>query len=113
MSRTKVPGIETMTLGNIVADVKINTLTNWEVSFGKALQRVEIVKRRKAGTLLSAIPNHVEWDNFLESARSEWWTWRRDLRRYPSCLVVLYGGLAFYEYEDNTLWHQFALAIGS
>jgi len=90
-----------------------NTLANWETSFGMALQCIDIVERQKAGTLLSTIPNHVNWDDFLATVKAEWQTWRGNLGRYPNCLVVLYGGLAFYEYDENTLWPQFARAIGS
>jgi len=31
----------------------------------------------------------------------------------PACLVVLFGGLAFYEYDENTFWPYFAKAVGS
>jgi len=32
-------------------------------------------------------------------------------RRESHCLAVLYGGLAFYEYQDRALWPQFATAL--
>jgi hypothetical protein len=90
-----------------------NTLADWEVIFREELQRVDAVERQKAGALLSVIPNHIEWDNFLVTVKSEWQTWCSDLGRYPNCLVVLYAGLAFYEYDENRLWPQFGRAVGS
>ena len=91
----------------------MDRLPNYEINFEKEILRIDMPLRQKAGALLLVVPNHVEWDDFLATVKSEWWTWKRDLARYPDCLVVLYVGLAFYEYEDNTLWPQFASAVGS
>jgi len=88
-------------------------LTNWEAELGKVLQRVEKTQRQKAGALSSVIPHRAKWDEFLESVKAEWQTWRSNLGRYPNCLVVLYGGLAFFEYGEKTFWPYFAKAVGS
>ena len=86
-------------------------LRDWEDHFERAIRDIEAVKRNKAGALLPKIPGHGEWENFLASARSEWNDWENNLNQYPACLVLLYGGLAFYEYDDNTFWPHFANAI--
>src|ERR1700675_4419767 len=88
-------------------------LRDWETGFEKELQRVEITERQKAGALLFAVPNHASWEEFLTTVKEEWRVWRHDLTGHPSCLLVLYGGLAFYEYDENTFWPQFAKAVGS
>lgn len=89
------------------------TLANWEDNFQKALQTIDKIERQKAGALLSVIPAREAWDEFLGSTKAEWQAWRRDLYQLPHCLIILYGGLAFYEYDENKFWPQFAKAIGS
>lgn len=89
-----------------------NRLENWEGSLEKELECIEVAERQKAGALLRVIPSHADWDCFLATVKEEWSIWRRDLTRYPNCLIVLYGGLAFYEYDENRFWPQFAEAVG-
>lgn len=88
-------------------------LGDWEETFEKALQVINEAGRQMACALLPAIPNREQWDEFLRSVKIEWKAWRRNLCSYPHCLVVLYGGLAFYEYDENRFWPQFANAVGS
>ena len=95
----------------------MQTLENWEVRFRKALQEIDEAKRQEAGALLPVIPHREDWDKFLDSAKTAWAEieiqyWRRDLDQFPYCLIILYGGLAFYEYDANTFWPQFAKAVG-
>ncbi len=94
--------------------MKLATMLEWEVKFREALQKVHNLnnKNQKAGILLSAIPNREKWDEFLDAVKMEWRTWRRDLCSHPHCLVVLYSGLAFYEYDENRFWPQFANVVG-
>jgi hypothetical protein len=89
------------------------TLGDWEEAFKKALLIIDKAKRQTAGVLLSTIPSRAKWDEFLRSANVEWRTWRGELSQFPNCLIVLYGGLAFYEYDENRFWPQFAKAVGS
>lgn len=88
------------------------TLEQWERVFEEQLKVVPMEKRDKAGALLSVIPNHTDWDEFLNSIKEEWWMWGSRLIRYPHCLAVLYGGLAFFKYDNNTFWRHFAEATG-
>lgn len=87
-------------------------LAKWEDTFQKALLVIDKAKRQTAGALLPAIPSHEKWDQFLESVKVEWQAWRRDPYQLPYCLVVLYGSLAFYEYDENRFWPQFASVVG-
>src|SRR5437879_13596464 len=87
-------------------------LTNWEAELGKVLQRVEKTQRQKAGALLFVVPHRAKWDEFLESIKGEWQIWRSNLGQYPNCLVVLCGGLAFFEYDEKRFWQYFAYHVG-
>lgn len=91
----------------------MNRLLNYEINFEKEILRIDMAIRQKAGALLPVIPDRVKWDDFLATVKIEWQSWRNDLEQYPYCLEVLYGGLAFYEYDENTFWPHFAKAIGS
>src|SRR5437867_1372824 len=90
-----------------------NNLTNWEIIFEQTLQRVAVPKRKEAGALLSVIPDHAKWDEFLATVKAEWNAWRGCLEGHAICLIVLYGGLAYYEYDEKTFWPHFAKAVGS
>ena len=87
-------------------------LEHWENDFSKALQNIDKAEREKAGALLPVIPNREKWNQFLESVKTEWESWRRNLQKFPSSLIVLYDGVAFYEYYTREFWPQFAEAIG-
>ncbi len=88
-------------------------LPDWEESFQEKLAAIDASKRDNPGALLPIIPNREKWDEFSFAVRSEWNVWKRDLDRYPACLIVLYGGLAFFEYDESTFWPYFASLVGS
>src|SRR5690349_11164382 len=88
-------------------------LSNWEEDFAEAIQRIRPAERSKAGALLPLIPDHSRWDDFAASVKAEWGNWKNSFWRHPACLLLFYCGLAFYEYDDNTFWPQFASSIGS
>lgn len=75
----------------------------------KRIQQIDGSTRQRAGTLLSVIPKREEWNKFLNSVQS----WYREKDKYPCHLLILYDGLAFYEYDASSYWPQFAKAIGS
>jgi hypothetical protein len=85
-------------------------LHEWEGKFEKDWPKGD---PKKAGFLLSIIPGRTDWDEFLLSVKVEWKTWHDNLQSLPYCLLMLYGGLAFYEYDYNTFWPQFANAVGT
>ncbi len=87
------------------------SLQDWEDNFDRAIRSIDATKRSKAGAFLPIIPPHGEWEDFLTGIKSGWNTWQYDLYRYPACLVILYDGLAFYEYYDGTFWPYFANAV--
>lgn len=87
-------------------------LASWEPHFIEGIRKIDMDVLREAGGLLSAVPNRQEWEEFLQTVRSEWKDWLVDLSKYPNCLVFLYGGMAFFEYDENTLWPQFGSAVG-
>lgn len=87
-------------------------LLSWEDGFRAESNRglsVDLCPR--AGALLPIIPDYEGWNEFLDAIRAEWWAWQRDLAKYPHCIVVLYGGLAFYQYEEARFWPYFEKAV--
>lgn len=89
------------------------TLDDWEKYFAAKIQRDERPNGISHAPLLPVVPDRVTWDAFLISVRGEWRAWKTQLSGHPSCLLMLYCGLAFYEYDENTFWPQFAKAVGS
>lgn len=89
------------------------TLADWEQHFASRIQGRERSKGASHAALLPAVPDRVTWDSFEVSVRGEWRTWKSQLSRHPSCLLMLYCGLAFYEYDENRFWPQFAKVVGS
>jgi len=87
-------------------------LSYWENQFTENVQQIAILEKKTAGSLLPTIPSLLEWDDFLNTVKKYWAIWKKDLEKFPNCLLLLYSGLAFYEYEGNTFWPQFAKAIG-
>lgn len=87
-------------------------LEEWEEFFGKNLKALDASKKRRAGAILPLVPDRDQWNDFLSVVRSDWGAWESALDQYPACLVVLYGGLAFFEYDENKFWSPFAAAVG-
>jgi len=80
----------------------------YEKQFGNLIQNLTLADRQKAGALLSVIPERLEWENYISVVKSQVSISRAFLwDNNPYCLIVLYGGMAFFEYEDNSLWPQF------
>ncbi len=88
-----------------------DSLASWDASFEYKLNSLDRSERQKAGALLAIVPSRVKWEDFLVSIKAEWYRWQAD-SRYPYCLIVLYGGLSFYEYKSGNFWQPFAQAIG-
>jgi hypothetical protein len=89
------------------------TLDDWDRHFAAKIQRDERSNGSSHAPLLPVVPDRIMWDAFLVSVRDGWKTWKVHLSAHPSCLLMLYCGLAFYEYDENTFWPQFAKAVGS
>jgi len=89
------------------------TLADWENYFAAKIQRGGHSNGASHAVLLPVVPDRITWDAFIASVRGEWKNWKSQLPGCPSCLLMLYCGLAFYEYDENTFWPQFAKAVGS
>ncbi len=89
----------------------VSPLGTWENELASAILSIELIRRNTAGAILSAVPNRERWEDFLNSVRAEWDNWKVSLENYPACLVVLYGGVAFFKYEDLRFWRYFSEAV--
>ena len=98
---------------SLVASAMFESLTDWEADFVAKIQRGKRSNLASHAPLLPVVPDRVTWDAFQTTVRREWRTWKTQLSRHPSCLLMLYCGLAFYEYDENRFWPQFAKVIGS
>ena len=87
-------------------------LQYWEDCFRNTIQNIDKSEREKAGVLLPVIPDREKWSQFLESVKTEWQSWRKNPQEFPSSLIVLYGGMAFYEYYTREFWPQLTETIG-
>ena len=85
-------------------------IADWEKRFREEIEKVDESKRQAAGALLPVIPNHEDWNEFLGLMKT---FWNRAVDDSPSCLLILYDGLAFYEYDANSFWPQFQRVIGT
>jgi hypothetical protein len=87
-----------------------NNIADWESELQESL-RGSPTDYQMAGALLSAVPGRVEWERFTTAVRDEWWVWSADASRWPNCLLVLYAGLAFFEYEDRQFWPKLSALV--
>jgi len=90
----------------------MGTLEHWENKFSNELNEISKSEIEKAGALLHIIPDREGWSQFLESVKTEWQLWCKNLQKFPSSLLILYGGVAFYEYYTGEFWPHFREAIG-
>jgi len=88
-------------------------LGDWEDHFAAKVERDSRSKGASHAPLLPVVPDRIIWDTFLTSVRGEWKDWKSDLSGCPACLLMLYCGLAFYEYDESRFWPQFAKVVGS
>ena len=83
-------------------------LNDWEDRFREDIEKIDASKRHMAGALLPAIPNHEDWNEFLGLMKT---FFERTVGEFPCCLIILYGGLAFYEYAGHSFWPQFQKSL--
>jgi hypothetical protein len=89
----------------------MKTYSDWNSHFEEQFSRISPERHRKPGTFLSVVPNVVDWHNYLEFIRREWRFGR--ITEFPFCLLTLYAGVAFYNYESGDFWKPFAEAVGA
>ena len=83
-------------------------LNDWEDRFRGDIEKIDESKRQEAGALLPVIPNHEDWNEFLGLMKT---FFERTVGEFPCCLIILYGGLAFYEYAGHSFWPQFQKSL--
>jgi hypothetical protein len=89
------------------------TLADWEKRFALSIGGVECADGKVRAALLPVLPDRGKWEEFLTCVRADWKNWKGQLLEHPCCLMILYCGLAFFEYDEHTFWPQFAKVVGS
>jgi hypothetical protein len=90
-----------------------NSIDRWERKFSGTIGSCLAPRADNyAGVLLPAIPKRAEWEEFCGTVRAEWPKWKDHLNVSPACLVMLFCGLAFFEYEDGRFWPEFSRVVG-
>ena len=85
-------------------------LDPWERRFSEEIKScLSRTSGNHAGALLSAIPARSEWEDFCNAIKADWPKW---MNFNPACLVMLFCGLAFFEYEDGRFWPEFSHTLG-
>jgi hypothetical protein len=84
-------------------------ITRWEEEVSIKLKSKSSSDIERAGSFLQFVPSHDQWEGFLTDVRTAWKDDRRGfLDSFPNSLVVLYSGLAFYDYDDAGFWKFFS-----
>jgi len=83
---------------------------DWNSHFESKLGEIPNERRRKPGAFLSVVPGGEEWESYLNFVRCKWRLGR--ITEFPFCLLALYAGVAFYNYESGDFWGPFAAAVG-
>jgi hypothetical protein len=88
----------------------MKTYTDWNSHFEAEFYKIVDGSRLKPGAFLSIVPKEAAWKKYLDFIRSEWRFGR--ITEFPFCLLTLYAGVAFYDYESGNFWKPFAEAVG-
>lgn len=83
---------------------------DWNSHFESKLGEISNERRRKPGAFLSVVPGGAEWEHYKDFIRCKWRLGR--ITEFPFCLLALYAGVAFYDYESGDFWKPFAAAVG-
>jgi hypothetical protein len=101
---------QTVALLDAIESMK--SLARWDEEFACALQeKCPRSERVRAGVLLSVIPDRRIWNDFLSTAQAQASSWGNHPDVFPNSLLLLYSGLAFYEYDDNMFWPGFSRSL--
>ncbi len=83
-------------------------MTKWETDLAHKWSPLHGSERRRAGSLLTLIPGRPEWQEFIAAWKAHsLGYWLLYTPEYPHAIAVLFGGFAFFEYEETSFWPQF------
>jgi hypothetical protein len=95
-------------VSEVVADSGPRGMSNWEAGFAEEWGRLTADERRRPGSLLALVPPRARWEEFIASWKASplayWLAHKSD---YPHAVAVLFGGFAFFEYNETSFWPQF------
>ena len=81
---------------------------DWEADLARQWAPLSGLERRRAGSLLGLVPPRIRWQEFV-AAWKRWPIvyWLAHKTEFPHALAVLFGGFAFFEYDETSFWPQF------
>ena len=88
----------------------MDNYSDWNSHFESQFYKIAAERRLKPGAFLSVVPQEAEWEKYLGFIRREWRFGR--ITEFPFCLLTLYAGVGFYDYESGDFWKPFAEAVG-
>lgn len=83
-------------------------MSEWEERLAGQWGRLTTDERRRPGSLLALVPRRAKWEEFIAAWKASplaYWIGRK--AEYPHALAVLFGGFAFFEYDETSFWPQF------
>jgi hypothetical protein len=91
----------------------MKSLAQWDQEIAATLkEQCPRSERTRTGAFLQVIPERQSWNDFLIAAQQNMTSWANYPDGFPNALLLLYAGLAFYEYEDTVFWPKFSRCLG-
>lgn len=95
-------------VSQVVPDYSRSRMSDWETGLAEQWGRLTAGERRRPGSLLALVPPRAKWEEFIAAWKTSplaYWLARKT--DYPHALAVLFGGFAFFEYDETSFWPQF------
>jgi hypothetical protein len=93
---------------NLGSDRPKTDIPGFEAELAARWSGVDPGSRKRAGSLLALVPSRERWQDFLRAWKSASLSyWLLHASECPHALAVLFGGFAFFEYDETSFWPQF------
>lgn len=83
-------------------------VSDFETDLAGRWTAIDPGSRMRAGSLLVLVPDRARWRDLIRAWRgASLGHWLIHAQEYPHAIAVLFGGFAFFEYEETSFWPQF------
>lgn len=93
----------------------MHSIVEKEKFYRERIKSILDSERQRAGALLGCVPDRTEWEELQQMLKNSPWAvdpMAQPGNPFPHLLLVLYAGVAFYEYKNATFWPQFCRVVG-